>query len=106
MLCKSRSFKDVVLTKRKIRAKILLRLNSQKEEDQEKKSKIIKEKLFRQSAFKKAKRIMFYISLDGEVDTASMIQEAQKLGKIIAVPVCKRNSIMLRPAILKLGARL
>jgi len=89
------------LTKEQIRNRILLRLKIQKEEERERKSKIIKEKLFRSSIFKKAKRVMFYISFDGEVNTKEMIKEAQNLGKIVAVPVCKKKRTMLPCALSK-----
>jgi len=79
------------LTKEQIRSKILYKLKTQKEEGRSRKSKLIKNKLFRSQVFKKAKRIMFYISFGGEVGTKDMIKEAQKLGKIISVPVCKKN---------------
>ena len=93
------------LTKKQIRSKILLKLKTQKEADQDRKSKIIKEKLFKLQIFQKAKRAMFYISFDGEVNTQEMIREAQKLGKIIAVPVCTIGRT-IRPCILRYNARL
>ncbi|MFA5410748.1 MAG: 5-formyltetrahydrofolate cyclo-ligase [Candidatus Omnitrophota bacterium] len=99
-------FKEAGLTKQRIRSKILLKLNSQKEEDRKRKSRIIKEKLFRSLSFKKAKRVMFYISFGGEVDTREMIEEALKLGKIIAVPACQDDKITLRPCIFRESARL
>jgi 5-formyltetrahydrofolate cyclo-ligase len=89
------------LTKGQIRSRILLKLKAQKEEDRSRKSKIIKEKLFRTKVFKKAKRVMFYISFDGEVDTQEMIKQAQKLGKIIAVPVCRKKRITIRPCLFR-----
>jgi 5-formyltetrahydrofolate cyclo-ligase len=79
------------LTKRLIRSKILRVLKNQKEEDRSRKSETIKRELFKSSVFKKAKRVMFYISFDGEVETLTMIQAARKLGKMIAVPVCRSN---------------
>ncbi|MBU4346057.1 MAG: 5-formyltetrahydrofolate cyclo-ligase [Candidatus Omnitrophica bacterium] len=91
-----------MLTKGQIRNKILLRLRAQKEEERNRKSRIIKEKLFRGSVFRKAKAVMFYISFDGEVNTKEMIKEAQNLGKIVAVPVCTKNRI-IRPS--RLGKR-
>lgn len=93
------------LTKRQIRSKILLRLKRQKEEERERKSKIIKEKLFRTRVFRNAKIVMFYVSFDGEVKTQGMIKEAQKLGKIIAVPVCQKNR-MIKPCLLQEEAAL
>jgi len=83
-----------MLTKEEIRSKILLRLKRQKEDDRDRKSKVIKDKLFRNPVFKKAKIVMFYISMSGEVDTRGMIKEAQKSGKIVTLPVCKKNRII------------
>ncbi|MCM8795709.1 MAG: 5-formyltetrahydrofolate cyclo-ligase [Candidatus Omnitrophica bacterium] len=97
--------KEVGLTKKKIRSKILLVLKKQKEEDRRQKSRFIKEKLFKTKEFKSAKRIMFYISFDGEVDTEEMIDEARKLGKIVAVPVCKGRG-MIRPCLFLKDTRL
>ncbi|MEW6101996.1 MAG: 5-formyltetrahydrofolate cyclo-ligase [Candidatus Omnitrophota bacterium] len=94
------------LTKKEIRSKILFRLQSQKEEDRDRKSKTIKEKLFRTKVFKKAKNIMFYIAFGGEVKTEEMIKEAQKLGKLVAVPICRHDRITIRPCALREGARL
>ena len=95
----------VGLTKKQIRSKILARLKTQKEEDRNRKSKFIKDKLFRASVFKKAKTVMFYISFDGEVNTEEMIKEAHRLGKIVAVPVCKGNRITIRPCLLRNKAK-
>lgn len=94
------------LTKEQIRSKILLKLKAQKEASRNKKSRIIKRKLFRASVFRKAKTVMFYVSFDGEVNTEGMIKEAQRLGKIIAVPVCERHRKTIRPCILYDKARL
>jgi len=94
------------LTKKQIRSKILLRLKTHKEEDRERKSKIIKNKLFRTSSFKSAKILMFYLSFGGEVDTKEMIKAATKLGKIVVVPVCEHNRIIIKPSILTHKARL
>ncbi len=83
-----------MLTKEQIRSKILLRLKTQKEEGRERKSRRIKNKLFRTLVFRKAKTVMFYISFDGEVDTKEMLKEAQGLGKIVAVPHCRKNRVI------------
>lgn len=93
------------LTKKQIRSKILARLKIQKEEERNKKSKIIKERLFKTPEFIKAEIVMFYIAFGGEVNTKEMIEEAQKLGKIVAVPVCIKNRI-IRPCRLDSNIRL
>ncbi|MDD5431635.1 MAG: 5-formyltetrahydrofolate cyclo-ligase [Candidatus Omnitrophica bacterium] len=96
----------VELTKAQIRSKILIKLKKQKEEDRNRKSKKIKQRLFRTQVFTKANNIMFYIAFRGEVDTEEMIRESRKLGKIIAVPVCQKDRETLRPCILDNDARL
>jgi 5-formyltetrahydrofolate cyclo-ligase len=93
------------LTKQQIRSKILSRLKIQKEEDRDRKSNIVKQKLFRRAVFKRAKAVMFYVSFDGEVNTQDMIKEAYRLGKIVAVPVCKNDRITIRPCLLRDGAK-
>ena len=95
-----------MLTKQEIRSKILIKLKKQKEEDRSIKSCLIKEKLFKQPVFRKAKRVMFYIAMKGEVETKEMIEAAKRLGKIIAVPVCVKNRASLRPALLDSHAHL
>jgi 5-formyltetrahydrofolate cyclo-ligase len=99
------SRRGAVLTKKQLRSKILFRLKIQKEENRDQKSRLIKEKLFRLGVFKRAKRVMFYLSFGGEVKTTEMIKEAKKSGKIITVPVCRKNR-MLSPCLLRKGARL
>lgn len=89
------------LTKKDIRSKMLKRLKTQKEADRDRKSRIIKHRLFSTSVFKKAKVVMFYISFDGEVNTRGMIEAAQRLGKIIAVPVCRGHRMTIRPCVLQ-----
>ena len=94
------------LTKIKIRSKILLRLSIQKEEERVRKSSQIKRKLLRTKEFIRAKTVMFYIPLQGEVDTREMIKKAIKLGKKIAVPVCRKNRTIMLPALLSSHAKL
>lgn len=93
------------LTKSQIRNKILLKLRTQKEEERDRKSKIIKRKLFKTLVFKKAKKVMFYVSFDGEVKTEDMIKEATKQGKRVAIPACLRNRI-IKACVLKNNSRL
>jgi len=94
------------LTKKQIRSIILCRLKTQKEEERNQKSKLIKDKLFGTKIFQKAKTVMFYIALRGEVKTDEMIRQAKKLGKTVAVPVCRKNRVTLRPCKLIDGAKL
>lgn len=94
------------MTKQQIRSKIISTLKTQKEEDRNRKSKIIGSKLLRTQIFRKAKTVMFYIAFGGEVETQDMIKAAIQLGKIVTVPVCKNNRVTLRPCILDEFAKL
>ena len=73
--------------KHKIRHEIKARIKTQSELEKSRKSGIIKNKLFELEEFKKAKVVMFYVSLKDEVDTLSMIDDAAKTGKRVCVPV-------------------
>ena len=73
--------------KHKIRRHIKEKLNNHSELEKSRKSDIIKAKLFNEEEFKKAKVVMFYVSLKDEVNTFSMIDEAIKTGKRVCVPV-------------------
>ncbi|MCK9603277.1 MAG: 5-formyltetrahydrofolate cyclo-ligase [Candidatus Omnitrophica bacterium] len=84
----------IKLTKRQNRSKIIPKLKTQKERERKLKSRLIREKLFKTLVFRRAKVIMFYIAFNGEVDTKEMIKEAQKLGKIIVVPVCRKDRVI------------
>lgn len=98
--------KGAGLTKAQIRSKILVRLKTQKEEDRSRKSKLITGKLLRNKVFKQAKIVMFYIAFGGEVNTEEMIREAKKIGKLICVPVCRKDNETMQPAILEDHAKL
>ena len=73
--------------KHKIRKHIIEKIRAHSPLEKSMKSGIIKDKLFIEEEFKKAKVVMFYVSLKDEVDTFIMIDEALKEGKRIAVPV-------------------
>ncbi len=94
------------LTKQAIRSKMILKLKTQKEEYRSRKTKLIQDKLLRNKVFKKAKIVMFYIAFGGEVDTGEMIREAKKIGKLICVPVCRKDKEIMQPAMLVDHARL
>lgn len=95
-----------MLTKAQIRSKILRKLKTQKEEDRNRKSKLIKDKLLRNKVFKKAKVVMFYIAFGGEVNTKEMIREAIKLGKLICVPIFRKDKEIMQPAVFEDQAKL
>lgn len=94
----------LTLTKKRIRSKILFLLKKQDPKIRRLKSRKIKDKLFNLISFKRAKRVMFYISLDGEVDTQEMIKEAQKT-KLVYVPVLDKER-KIKPCFLPKSAKL
>ena len=73
--------------KQKIRKKIKEKIKSYSELEKSQKSAIIKLRLINEEDFKKAKCVMFYVSLKDDVDTLSMIDETLKMGKRVTVPV-------------------
>ncbi|MFA5039526.1 MAG: 5-formyltetrahydrofolate cyclo-ligase [Candidatus Omnitrophota bacterium] len=87
--------------KKRIRKELLRKLKDHKEEDRSKKSSEIKKKLFALKEFLKAKTILFYLSLDDEVDTVRMIKDCIKQGKRVAVPVIQREGRQIIPSLLK-----
>ncbi|MEI7998192.1 MAG: 5-formyltetrahydrofolate cyclo-ligase [Candidatus Omnitrophota bacterium] len=76
-------------------------LKTQASEDRQAKSRIIAAKLFGLAAFYKAKTILFYPSLPGEVDTFAMINKAFELKKRICLPVVVRNQREMIPTLTK-----
>src|SRR3989338_791150 len=73
--------------KHKIRKEIKRKFKAYSTLEKTRKSAIIRDKLFNEEEFKKAKVVMFYVSLKDEVDTYHMIDEALKAGKRVCVPV-------------------
>lgn len=73
--------------KKKLRVKIIALRDAHANEDINFKSHEIKKRLFDLPEFKKAKVVMFYAAIKGEVKTRSMIQETLAMGKKVIVPV-------------------
>ncbi len=92
---------DAQAKKRQLRSALLERLKRHKEEERRRKSSRIARKLFLLKEYAKAKTVLFYLSFDGEVDTAGMIIESLKQGKRVAVPVLQTDRRALFPSLLK-----
>ena len=88
------------LTKKRLRNILLNRIKKQTKQERQEKSKLIEQKLFKLEEFIRAKRIMFYLALDGEVSTENMINKARELGKEIYVPFCDTKEKTLKPCAL------
>jgi len=76
-------------------------LNKQASADRQAKSQVIAAKLFELSSIQKAKTILFYASLPGEVDTFAMINKAIELQKNICLPIVVRNQRKMIPTLTK-----
>jgi len=92
---------DAQVKKRQLRTALLKKLKGHKEDERRKKSSQIARKLFRLKEYVKAKTVLFYLSFDGEVDTAGMITESLKQGKRVAVPAIQADRRALIPSELK-----
>ncbi|MCX5656752.1 MAG: 5-formyltetrahydrofolate cyclo-ligase [Candidatus Omnitrophica bacterium] len=86
------------MDKCEIREVMLKKLKEQEKIEKEKKSGVIKDKLFGLKEFRKAKKLMFYVSLGYEVDTKEMIKETLKMGKTVAVPVTNKEEKTILPS--------
>ena len=64
------------------------------------KSYSIKEKLFSSNAFKRAKKILFFMSLEKEIQTWDMIYQSFKIGKMIHLPTKENNKKNLKITLL------
>lgn len=76
-------------------------LKKQASGDRRTKSHKIALKLFRLEAIKKAKTILFYAPLPGEVDTFAMISKAIQLKKRICLPILVRDQRTMIPTLTK-----
>lgn len=75
------------MTKAEVRKEILEKLAEQDSKQKKESDRIIKEKLLSFPEFKKANAIAFYVSMENEVDTKALIDEALATGKKVVVPV-------------------
>jgi len=75
------------MNKQEIRKRILSLRDSQTEFSAITKSELIQKRLFNLPEFKKAKTILFYVSMRSEVRTEQMIKQALKQGKKVIVPI-------------------
>lgn len=85
--------------KSSLRTYYLELLRKQASIDRQAKSRIIGQKLFEQAAVIKAKTILFYASLPGEVDTFAMITKAFELKKHICLPLVVEHQRKMIPTL-------
>ena len=73
--------------KQKIRRDILSKRNNHSHEEKSRKDEDIMNKLFCLPEFVKAKNILFYVSVKGEVCTENIISETMKRRKRVFIPI-------------------
>ena len=89
------------MTKAQVRIAILRRLRNQQEDNRRRKSAIVRRKLFRLAAFRRATTVFCYVALPYEVQTWELIEEMLAQGKRVVVPVAQRRTKSLRLCELK-----
>lgn len=87
-------------SKSSLRTHFLGLLKSQGSQERARKSRDIARALFALPAFVKARTILFYASLPGEVDTAAMTEKALQLKKQVALPVIVRDQKKMIPTLI------
>jgi 5-formyltetrahydrofolate cyclo-ligase len=75
------------MTKGQLRTKLLRQLKQQKEDERRRSSEAIRRKVFRLTAFRRAKTVCCYVALPYEVQTWRMIEDMIANGKRVVVPV-------------------
>ena len=80
------------MTKDQLRRAILRRLKQQQEDERRQRSEAIRRKVFRLTAFRRAKTICCYVALPYEVQTWRMIEEMLSKRKRVVVPVVQPRS--------------
>ena len=75
-------------------------LKEQNKQECERKSRMIAEQFWQLPAIGKARSILFYASMPGEVDTLAMIEKAIFLGKRVALPIVEKNKGKLIPTVI------
>ena len=83
-----------------LRRELLLRRARQKEKDLLGKSNRIEKRLFSLAAFREAKCVMFYVSMNEEVRTRGMIRRSLEMGKRVVVPSLKPDRKRITPSLL------
>jgi 5-formyltetrahydrofolate cyclo-ligase len=83
-----------------LRTYYLKLLKEQNKEEGLRKSRLIAEQFWKLPAIQKARTILFYASMPGEVDTLAMIEKAIILGKRVSLPIVEQNQRKLIPTLI------
>ena len=83
-----------------LRTYYLKLLKEQNKEERLRKSRLIAEQFWKLPDIQKARNILFFASMPGEVDTLAMIEKAIFLGKRVALPIVEQNQRKLIPTLI------
>ena len=83
-----------------LRTYYLKLLKEQNTEECLRKSRLIAGQFWKLPAIQKARSILFYASMPGEVDTLAMIEKAIFSGKRVALPIVEHNQRKLIPTLI------
>jgi len=72
--------------KKELRKEILKKRDALSLTERKQKDILIRRRLFSMPEFKRAKRVLFYVSFGTEVETVGMIEESLQMGKKVVVP--------------------
>lgn len=95
----------IIKEKKELRTQFKLQREQLNETQIKQKSQLIAEKVLNLAEFKKAKKIMCYVSKDNEVATHDLIKKILTMNKTLAVPLIMKKGIM-KPAIINSFAEL
>ena len=84
------------MTKGQLRTTLLRLLQQQKEDERRRRSEAIHRKVFRLTAFRRARTVCCYMALPYEVQTRQMINVMLSQGKRVAIPVVQPRTKRLR----------
>ena len=83
-----------------LRIHYLKLLKEQNKEERSRKSRLIAEQLWKLPAIQKARGILFYASMPGEVETLAMIEKAIFSGKRVSLPIVEQIQRKLIPTLI------
>ena len=83
-----------------LRIHYLKLLKEQNKEERSRNSRLIAEQFWRLPEIQRARTILFYASMPGEVDTLAMIEKACFLGKRVSLPIVEQIQRKLIPTLI------
>jgi len=89
------------MDKKEVRNIMSKRRKSMSEQEVNRKSKTIIEKVMNTEEFKKSKNLMVFLSFDNEVYTFDLIDKAMDMGKKVVVPYTVKDTYEIIPTLLK-----